>query len=359
MRPKFETLTVKNIVRETEDCVSIEFDIPSDLKERYLFQPGQYLTLRKEINGEDVRRSYSICSGVNDNKLCVAVKEVPNGRFSTFANQKLKVGDKMDVMTPMGNFTTEITSATDKSFVFFAAGSGITPILSLTKTILQDAPKSDVTLFFGNKGFDSVIFKEEIENLKNNYMNNFRIIHVFSRENIGNALQKGRIDKEKVTKLNKAFLAGQNVDEVFVCGPEPIIHAVSDAFEEQGISKDQIHFELFTTPGAKEKADNIEKPVKKEEHINANVTIILDGEETLLALDSEGENILDAGQKAGADLPFACKGGVCCTCKAKIIEGSASMDVNYALEKDEVEAGYILTCQAHPTSDKLVVSFDD
>lgn len=359
MRPKFETLEVKNVKKETEDCVSIEFDIPEELKERYEFRPGQYLTLRKEINGEDIRRSYSICSGANDGKLCVAVKEVPKGRFSTYANQLLSVGEKIDVMTPMGNFTTEITPETDKSFVFFAAGSGITPILSLTKTILEDAPKSDVTLFFGNKGFDSVIFKEDIENLKNNYMNNFRVIHVFSRENIGNSLQKGRIDKEKVMQLNKAFLAGQDIDEVFVCGPEPIIHAVSDAFEEQGLSKDKIHFELFTTPGAKDKADNIEKPVKKEVHIDANVTIILDGEETLLALDSEGENILDAGQKAGADLPFACKGGVCCTCKAKILEGSASMDVNYALEKEEVEAGYILTCQAHPTSDKLVVSFDD
>jgi ring-1,2-phenylacetyl-CoA epoxidase subunit PaaE len=359
MRPRFETLKVKDIVRETDECVSIEFDIPEELKEKYLFQPGQYLTLRKEINGEDIRRSYSICSGLNDNKLCVAVKEVPKGRFSTYANRKLKPGEEIDVMTPMGNFTTEITPETDKSFVFFAAGSGITPILSLTKTILENAPKSDVTLFFGNKGFDSVIFKEEIENLKNKFMNTFRVIHVFSRENIGNPLQKGRIDKEKVLKLKKAFLNAHSIDEVFSCGPEPMIHAVAEAFEEEGLPKENIHFELFTTPGLKDKAENIEKPTSKEENINANVVIILDGEETLLALDTDGDNILEAGQKAGADLPFACKGGVCCTCKAKILEGTANMDVNYALEKDEVEAGYILTCQAHPTSDKLIVSFDD
>lgn len=359
MRPTFEKLKVKEVTKETEECVSIEFDVPENLKEKFRFEPGQYLTLRKEINGEDIRRSYSICSGLKENKLCVAVKEVPKGRFSTFANQKLKKGDELEVMTPMGNFTTEINENTNKSFVFFAAGSGITPIMSLTKTILQTAPKSDVTLFFGNKGFDSIIFKEEIEDLKNQFMNTFRVIHVFSRESIGNKLQKGRIDKEKVLSLNKAFLSGQDVDEVFVCGPEPMIHAVSDAFQEEGVPKDKINFELFTTPGGKEDTKNIEKPVQPEKHVNANVVIIIDGEETLLALDSDGDSILDAGQKAGADLPFACKGGVCCTCKAKVLSGEAKMDVNYALEKDEVEAGYILTCQSHPVSDKLTVSFDE
>lgn len=359
MRPRFEKLTVKNIVRETDECVAIEFDVPNDLKEKYQFQPGQYLTLKANVNGEELRRSYSICSGLNDDALCVAVKQIPEGRFSTYANQQLAVGDELEVMTPMGNFTTEINPDTEKSFVFYAAGSGITPIMSLTKTILETAPKSDVTLFFGNRGFDSIIFKEELEDLKNKYMNTFRIIHVFSRENIGNKLQKGRIDKEKVNELNQAFLKGQSIDEVFVCGPEPIIHAVKDAFSEAGVADEQIHFELFTSPDSEKKQENIAQPTEKESSINANVTIILDGEETKLALDSDGENILDAGHKAGADLPFACKGGVCCTCKAKILEGTASMDVNYALEKDEVENGYILTCQAHPTSDNLVVSFDD
>lgn len=359
MRPTFERLKVKDITKETEECVSIKFDIPESLKEKFRYKPGQYLTLKKEINGEDIRRSYSICSGLHEDDLSVAVKEVHKGRFSTFANQKLKKGDELEVMTPMGSFTTEINKNTEKSFVFFAAGSGITPIMSLTKTILHTAPKSDVTLFFGNKGFDSIIFKEEIENLKNQFMNTFRVVHVFSRESIGNKLQKGRIDKEKVLSVNKAFLSGQDTDEIFVCGPEPMIHAVSDAFKEEGIPEEKITFELFTTPGDKEKTKNIEKPVQPEKNINANVVIIIDGEETLLALDSDGDSILDAGQKAGADLPFACKGGVCCTCKAKILSGEAKMDVNYALEKDEVEAGYILTCQSHPVSDKLTVSFDE
>jgi ring-1,2-phenylacetyl-CoA epoxidase subunit PaaE len=359
MNPTFHDLKVKEVRRETEDAVSVSFELEEGLAEAYTFLPGQYLTLRTTINGEDVRRSYSICSGIDEGDLRVAIKEVPNGVFSTYANKELKAGDQLAVMTPMGNFTTTIDASTKKSFVFFAAGSGITPMLSLTKTILKNAPLSNVTLVYGNKGTDSVIFKEELEGLKNKYMNSFRLIHIFSRENIGNPLQKGRIDKEKVEKLYKALLEGQAVDEVFVCGPEPMIHAVSESFDEFGIPKESIHFELFTSPTKDKRDPAIELPKEKEHKINANVTIIIDDEQTLVALDSDGDSILDAGYKAGADLPFACKGGVCCTCKARILEGTARMDVNYALEKDEVEAGYILTCQAHPTSEKLVVSFDD
>lgn len=357
MKPTFHTLQVSEVRKETSDCVSIAFDLPDDLSKNYQFEPGQYLTLKKTINGEDVRRSYSICAGLNDNELRVAVKKVPQGKFSTFANQELKAGDRIEVMTPMGSFTSEFDKNTEKSFVFFAAGSGITPILSLTKSILENAPKSYVTLFYGNKGIDSVIFREQLESLKNEHMGRFGLVHIFSRESIGNKLQKGRLDKEKVQALHHAFLNDQTVDEVYVCGPEPMIYAVSETFEELGLSKDNIHFELFTSPSERNKV--VEQPTRNEPSVNANVKIILDGEETLIALDSDGDSILEAGQKAGADLPFACKGGVCCTCRAKIITGTAKMDVNYALEKDEVENGYILTCQAHPTSDELVVSFDD
>lgn len=357
MNPTFNKLKVSNINRETEDCVSIAFSVPENLQESYAYKPGQYLTLKQIIDGEELRRSYSICSGLNDGELRVAVKKIPNGRFSTFANEQLTEGTEVEVMTPMGNFTTDITASTAKSFVFYAGGSGITPILSLIKTILETAPKSNVVLFYGNRGFDSIIFREEFENLKNKYMNSFRLIHIFSIESIGNKLQKGLMDKTKVGELHTAFLANEEIDEVFVCGPEPMIHAVKDTYKELGFADEKVHFELFTSPSSQPK--ETEKPVEKLEQINANVTIVLDGEETLIELDSQGESILEAGHKAGADLPFACKGGVCCTCKAKVLEGTAVMDVNYALEKDEVEAGYILTCQAHPTSDKLVVSFDD
>jgi ring-1,2-phenylacetyl-CoA epoxidase subunit PaaE len=358
MNPTFHNLVIKDVRKETEDAVSIAFEVPENLANQYAFKPGQYLTLRAMIDGEDVRRSYSICAGLNDHELRVAVKEVPQGKFSTYANRQLQVGDTLAVMTPTGNFTTAIDASTAKSFVFFAAGSGITPILSLSKTILENAPKSDVTLIYGNKNSDSVIFKEDIEALKNKYMNTFRLVHVFSRENIGNPLQKGRIDKEKAHKLAKAFLINQHVDEVFICGPEQMIFDVTDALAEEGIEKERIRFELFTSP-SQVKAKATDLPKEKSVEVQANVTIIIDDEHTLVDLHSDGESILDAGHRAGADLPFACKGGVCCTCKAKIIEGTARMDVNYALEKDEVEAGFILTCQAHPTSEKLVVSFDE
>lgn len=359
MNPTFHKLEVIDIRRETEDAVSFAVGVPDELKEKFNYQPGQYLTFKMESDGEEIRRSYSICSGINEDELRVAVKEVPNGRFSTFANRTLKVGDTLDVMTPIGNFTTSIDANTEKSFVFFAAGSGITPVISIVKSILTTAPKSDVTLFYGNKGIDSVIFHEELEALKNEHMDNFRLMHIFSRESIGNKLQKGRLDNEKVETLYDVILQSQDIDEVFVCGPEPIIYAVKDTFEKFGFDKNKVHFELFTTPTRGEKKEHSHRDHRDEPQINANVKVILDGEQTLIELDSDGDSILEAAQKAGADVPFACKGGVCCTCKAKILEGSAKMDVNYALEEDEVEAGYILTCQAHPTSDQLVVSYDD
>ncbi len=356
MKPTFHTLKIADIRRETEDTVSIAFEIPTDLIDAYQYKPGQYLTLRADINGEDLRRSYSLCSAPDENEWRVAIKQVEKGKFSSYANQSLKVGDALEVMTPMGNFTTEIDSKNSKNYVLFAAGSGVTPIFSLAKSILKNEPNSTVTLFYGNKGFSSIIFREEIEALKNSYLNTFRVVHVLSRESLGNQIQKGRIDKEKCEKLNLAFLNGTKVDSVFVCGPEAMIHAVKDTFSAAGLEDSNIHFELFGTNELKS-SDDLSLP--KEQSVESNVTIILDGDLFELDLQSSGESILDAAYKAGADLPFACKGGVCCTCKAKIIEGSARMDVNYALEKDEVEAGYILTCQSHPTSEKLVISFDD
>ncbi|RFC53678.1 1,2-phenylacetyl-CoA epoxidase subunit PaaE [Brumimicrobium aurantiacum] len=357
MNPRFHALKVKDIRQETSDAVSIALSVPDDLKENYKYTPGQYLTFRTTIDGEDVRRSYSICTGLQENELRVAVKKMIQGKFSTFANDVLKVGEEMEVMTPMGTFTTEIDENTEKSFVFFAGGSGITPVMSLIKTILHTAKKSNVTLIYGNRGIDHVIFRDELEELKNLHMDKFSLMHVFSVEKLGNPLQEGLLDKNQIEKIYKAILEGQSIDEVFVCGPEPTIYAVKDVFEEAGFAPENVHFELFTSPTQKDK-----KPLPKvaaADKVEANIKVILDGEEILLNLDSEGESILDAASKMGADVPYACKGGVCCTCKAKVLEGTARMDVNYALEKDEVDAGYILTCQAHPTSDQLVVSFDD
>lgn len=356
MTPKFNTLKIKDLRNETDDCVSISFDIPDNLKNEYSYKSGQYLTLRTTINNEDVRRSYSLCSAPFENEWRVAVKQVENGVFSSFANHELKTGDELQVMTPMGNFLLNPENSAKKSYVLFAAGSGITPILSIAKTVLKEEPKSDVTLFYGNKGFSSIIFREELEALKSLNLSNFRIIHVLSRESLGNKIQKGRIDAEKCAQLYDAFLKDQSIDAVYTCGPESMILDVEKTLIEKGVKKENIHFELFSSSGSAKKS---EQKQTNEPSFDSRVSLILDGDTYDFDMSSQGKSILDAGYEAGADLPFACKGGVCCTCKAKILEGSASMDVNYALDKDEVERGYILSCQAHPTSDKLVVSFDD
>lgn len=355
MTPKFHSLKVVDVRRETEDTVSVAFEIPIDLKSDYRFLPGQYLTLRKEINNEDTRRSYSLCSAPFENEWRVAVKKVNNGVFSGYINNDLQVGDVLEVMTPTGHFALETNPNAQKSYALFAAGSGVTPILSMIKSILEEEPLSDITFFYGNKGFASIIFREEIEALKNEYMDRLRVIHILSRESLGNKIQKGRIDRNKCNELFRAFLTYSEISGVYVCGPESMIHSVKDSMIENGVDENLVHFELFTTPGSK--SEDIE--IYEGPNVQANVSIIIDGDQIDLALDSDGDNILDAAQKAGADLPFACKGGVCCTCKARILEGEAHMEVNYALEPDEVAAGYILTCQSHPTTEKLVVSFDD
>jgi ring-1,2-phenylacetyl-CoA epoxidase subunit PaaE len=353
MTPKFHSLRIADIRHETEDTVSIAFDVPETLQADYAFHAGQYLTLKAQIDGEEVRRSYSLCSAPHENEWRVAIKQVEGGKFSTYANATLAVGQDMEVMTPTGNFSVTPDNNNDQTYVLFAAGSGITPILSIAKTLLKEESNSSIHLFFGNKGFGSIIFREEIEALKNSYMDRFRVVHILSRENLGNEIQKGRITAEKCDSLFTAFLKNEQIKGIYTCGPEEMILGVKESMTRNGVSEKLIHFELFGT--------NISKKSKTETstlEIDSNVTVILDGDSIDISLIS-GESILDAAQKAGADLPFACKGGVCCTCKAKIIKGTARMDVNYALEKDEVEAGYILTCQAHPTSEKLIVSFDE
>jgi ring-1,2-phenylacetyl-CoA epoxidase subunit PaaE len=356
MIPKFHTLAISDLRRETQDTVSIAFAVPANLRSEFQYQSGQYLTLRTLVEGEDLRRSYSLSSSPFEKEWRVAVKQVEGGKFSSFANAKLEVGQTLQVMTPAGNFQVNTAQDHQKTYVLFAAGSGITPIISIAKTILQEEPKSDVTLFYGNKGFASIIFREELEALKNRFMDRLRVVHILSRESLGNAIQKGRIDAQKIKKLYSAFLKDSVIDEVFVCGPEDMIHSVRETFSSLVGDSVKVHFELFTTANLGKEA---EKVVSDAPAIAANVKVIIDGDTLELNLDSNGDSILDAASKAGGDLPFACKGGVCCTCKARILEGTASMDRNYALEADEIAAGYILTCQAHPTSKTLTVSFDD
>ena len=354
----FHTLKVKDVRRETEDTVSVEFDVPFALKEVFQFKHGQYLTLRREIKGEDVRRSYSICSGVDDASLRVAVKKVEGGLFSTYANEELNVNDELEVMEPNGNFTCDLDANNEKHYVLFAAGSGITPMMSIIKTILIKEPKSEITLIYGNRYFNTIVFRDELEDLKDAYLGRLRVFHILSGEVNEIELFAGRINAEKVERLFATFLDVDNCDEVFICGPEPMINEVSGELKNLGLAENKIHFELFTSPlGSLVKA---EKPkVSKElKGKTCRAEITLYGQQWDLDIPFD-QPILDSATEKGLDLPFSCKGGMCCTCRAKLNSGDADMVVNYALEPGEVDAGYVLTCQTYPKSEKISVSFDD
>ncbi|MEM9822678.1 MAG: 1,2-phenylacetyl-CoA epoxidase subunit PaaE [Bacteroidota bacterium] len=356
--PKFHTLKVKDIRRETKDAVSIAFSVPEPLVDDYSFIQGQYLTMKTMIDGEEVRRSYSVCVSPLEKELRVAIKKVYLGRFSTYANERLKVGDELEVMTPMGRFHTEIKVDQQKTYLGFAGGSGITPIISILKTVLEVESESRFILFYANRKTDSIIFLEQLEALKNKYMDRFIMHHVLSEETLESELFNGFITAEKVRSFANLLFNINSVDECFICGPEPMMLAIREGLQSLGMDNKQIHMELFASPGAPKKVAVVAKP-DFDPSVQSKVSIQLDGDRFDMLLDYGGENILDAALKSGADLPFACKGGVCCTCRAKLTEGEVIMDVNYALEPEEVEAGFILTCQAHPRTERIVVDFDE
>lgn len=353
----FEQLSIKDIRKETSDCVSIAFEIPLHLKEQFQFTQGQYITLRTTIDGEEVRRSYSICSSPLDNELRVAVKKVPNGVFSTYANEHLQKGDFIDVMPPMGKFFVPLNPGNKKHYVGFAAGSGITPLLSIIKTTLLTEPGSQFTLIYGNQNRHSIIFRETLEALKNKYMDRFRLIHILSREQTDTDLNTGRIDAVKCNTLFEKIIDINNTDDFFLCGPEEMIFSVKKELENKQVDKQKIHFELFTSPGQELKNKTVQQNNTSDQP-KSKITVKLDGISFDFDLEKNGPAILDAALRKGADLPYACKGGVCCTCRAKLIEGEVDMEVNYGLEPEEIEQGFILTCQSHPRSEKIVVDFD-
>jgi ring-1,2-phenylacetyl-CoA epoxidase subunit PaaE len=357
--PKFHALKVKDVRRETEDTVSVSFLVPAELKEEYSFKQGQYLTFKLDVDGEEIRRNYSICTSPFENDLRVAVKKVDGGLFSTYANEKLSAGDTLEVMTPLGRFFTPLDSSNAKNYVGFAAGSGITPMMAHMKTILAVEPKSEFTLFYGNRNTASIIFREEIEDLKNEYMDRLRVFHILSREASEFPFLQGHIDHEKCQTFFKYFVEPESIDEVFMCGPAPMVDAVKTAMTEAGVDSKKLHFELFASPQQLAERLGIVKETPKRHGFQANVKIIMDGLSTEFIMDSEDSNILDAALKNGADLPFACKGGVCATCRAKLDEGEVEMEVNYSLEHDELERGFILTCQSHPKTESVVVNFDE
>jgi ring-1,2-phenylacetyl-CoA epoxidase subunit PaaE len=354
----FHPLTVRDIRRETNECVSIAFDIPEALQDLFAYHHGQNITLRKIINGEELRRSYSVCSSPLEKELRVAVKAVDAGKFSSFANSSLQIGDIVDVLPPTGKFYTPLNAVNRKRYVAFAAGSGITPILSIIKTTLATEPFSEFTLIYGNRNRSSIIFREALEGLKNQYMSRFRLIHILSREKTDAEINSGRIDPEKCEKLGNHLINWKNIDHYFLCGPEEMIFSIRTFLLLNNVEEGKIHFELFNTPGQKKSTQVKEADTLAEQGPVAAVTVKLDGISFDFNLPYEGNSILDAALRQGADLPYACKGGVCCTCRAKLVKGEVKMDVNYALEPEEMAAGFILTCQSHPRTGQVIVDFD-
>jgi ring-1,2-phenylacetyl-CoA epoxidase subunit PaaE len=374
MASHFRTLTIEDVRRETAECISVAFAIPAAFREEFRWRQGQNITLRTRINGEEIRRSYSICSSPLDNELRVAIKQVPGGVFSTFANEQLQKGHVIDVLPPSGKFYTELLPENRKRYLAFAAGSGITPILSLIKTTLAVEPGSHFTLVYGNRHRGSILFREELEGLKNRYIDRLSLLHILSREQMDNPLNQGRIDTVKCAELCHRLIDLRMVDEVFLCGPEEMIFMLKDWLEQQGVEPRKIHFELFHTRGEDPRASDTGSAsavIGKNRNAGAGrrvtsggaekvsrVTVQLDGVSHDFDLPYDGSSLLDAALMEGVDLPFACKGGVCCTCRARLVEGQVEMDVNYALEADELAAGFILTCQSHPRTDRVIVDYD-
>ena len=357
MASRFHNITVADIQKTTKDCSIVSFHIPDELQEEFTFTQGQYLTLRSQIGGENVQRSYSLCSSPDDKAWHVGIKKIRGGQFSTYANDVLKVGDTVEAMAPNGNFFIDVEPNAGRNFIAIAAGSGITPIYSIIKTHLENEPNSTLKLFYTNQTASSVILKEEIEGLKNRFIDRFEVFHFLTKQSRGIDLYNGRLDKEKLEKLCTAVIDVEKIDHIFSCGPEEMIFMAKDFFMAKGIDEKKIHFELFTSSATKK---GLKKEVTEEmKGLISDVTILDGGKSFNFKIHQGSNNILDAALANGADLPFACKGGVCSTCKAKVIEGKVDMEVNYALEKEEVAAGYVLTCQGIPCSDKIVVDFDN
>lgn len=356
MAVHFHPLTVKHIKKETADCVSISFNIPETLMPVFAYREGQNITIRTAIGGEEVRRSYSVCTAPHENELRVAVKKLKGGLFSSFANDVLKAGDTLEVLPPTGKFNAKLHPGKKAGYLAIAAGSGITPVLSIIKHTLNTQPDSSFTLIYGNRDRNSIIFFEELEGLKNKYIQRFNFINILSREKTDTDIFFGRITEQKLDLLSK-LVAYNSFDEIYLCGPEEMVFTSSNYFKQLGIKEEKIHFELFTSPG-QQKAASTANLTEENTGPASEVTIKLDGRSIDFKLGYNSSSLLDAALQQGADLPYACKGGVCATCRAKLVEGKVNMDINYALEKEEIEQGFILTCQSHPRSEKLVVDFD-
>ena len=354
----FHSLRVASVAKNTRDAVVLTFDVPNDLRETFTFRPGQYLTLRTFLDGQELRRSYSICAAPGDGQLRVAVKRLNDGAFSTWANQSLQAGDTLEVMAPDGNFTIEFSPEHARRYAAFAVGSGITPILSLVKTALDTEPSSSFTLFFGNRASSAVLFREEIEDLKNRYMSRFSLVYIMSREHQDIDLFNGRLDGEKVRQLLNVWMDPSTIDYAFVCGPQDMTESVSQALKEKGLDASRIKFELFGSPKGPRALRTGHDARKAPGADQCQVTVVYEGVTRTLTIDKNKDSVLDSALAQGIELPYSCKGGVCSTCRCKVVEGEVDMDANFALEDYEVKRGFILSCQSFPVTDKLVIDLD-
>ena len=354
----FHRLAVAAVERITEDAVAVTFTVPEELRAEYAFQPGQHLTVRCELAGDDVRRNYSICSAATSGTLRIGIKRLAGGAFSTYAFEQLRVGDALEVMTPSGRFTVPLAPEHTKHYCAIAAGSGITPILSIIATALDVEPRSRVTLIYGNRTTRSVMFLEELADLKDRYLDRLQLLHILSREHQEAELLNGRIDGAKLKVLLDTVVPPEDVDEWFLCGPADMIDTGREALLERGVDTGRIHRELFhveaTTPRRPTRIDSSEGGGAGA----AEVSILLDGRTSTFSLAAAAEPILDAALAVRPDAPYACKNGMCGTCRAKVVAGTVDMDHNYALEEDELAAGFVLACQSHPTSERVTLDFD-
>ncbi|KGL62166.1 ferredoxin--NADP reductase [Polaribacter sp. Hel1_85] len=344
----FKKVTIKEIKQETANAVSVLFNIPENLKSEFNFTAGQYITLQKELNGKEIRRAYSICSTQKSEDLRVAIKAVENGTFSVYATSDLKVDDEIEISAPEGRFI--LNPEANKNYIGFAAGSGITPLLSMVKTVLETEPSSTFTLVYGNKSEADTIFLSELKGLKESFPKNLNLHFIFSRENVKNEL-RGRIDQNVTNYFVKNMYKETSFNEAFLCGPEEMIQEVSRTLESNNIPKENIHFELFTASVDEEAAAEVKEGTTE-------ITVLLDDEETTFIMQ-QTDDILAASLRNNLDAPYSCQGGVCSSCLCKVTEGKAVMVKNSILTDDEIKEGFVLACQAHPTTAKIVVDFDD
>ena len=355
---RFHSLDVIDVRRETRDAVVVTLKPRAEDAEAFDFTQGQYLTFRRDFEGEELRRSYSICAGKDEGCLKVGIKRVPGGAFSTWANENLAPGDTLEAMPPMGRFHVPLDPAAERHYLGFAGGSGITPLLSIIKTTLAREPKSRFTLVYANRQISSIMFREELEDLKNLYLNRLSVLHILDAEAQEIDLFTGQIDADKMTGLFTHWIDAKSVDTAFICGPEPMMLTIAASLRDHGLTDAQIKFELFASSQPGRTARKIETVKAASESAGVQATVTLDGATRTFTMPRQGQSLLEAALAAHMDAPYSCKAGVCSTCRAKVLEGETEMAVNHALEDYEVRAGYVLSCQCYPLSDRVVVSYD-